>query len=101
MEFPVMLYRCPGPNQCQGGSFSHVAAVDQAEFDQRIADGWHASVPDALAPPPKPEPLPVADDAAPTRAELEAKAAELGIEVDGRWGDAKIAKLIADTLARA
>ena len=34
------------------------------------------------------------------RAELEAKAAELGIDVDGRWGDAKIAKLIADALTK-
>jgi hypothetical protein len=121
MQFPALLYRCPGPNQCQGGSFSHVAAADQAEYDQRITDGWYATVPDALNPPkpaavavapvegedmgltgllPAVEVAPPEDNAAPTRAELEAKAAEMGIKVDGRWSDAKIASLIADELAK-
>lgn len=125
-----MLYRCPGLHQCPGGTFSSIGANDQAEFNQRIAEGWHPTMPEAMSPP-KPEPVtggtslqtdgedlgiagllpdadsmtmpeqaPLADNTPPTRAELEAKAAELGITIDGRWRDAKIASLIAEALAK-
>lgn len=40
-----------------------------------------------------------ADDAAPTRAELEAKATELGIRFDGRTKDKKLGQLIQDRLS--
>jgi hypothetical protein len=40
----------------------------------------------------------VHDDAPPTRAELEAKATELGIRFDGRTGDKKLGQLIQDKL---
>lgn len=40
-------------------------------------------------------------EAATTREELEAKAAELGIEFDKRLGDKKLAALIADKLSLA
>ena len=39
------------------------------------------------------------DDAAPTRAELEAKANELGIRFDGRTKDKKLGQLIQDRLS--
>ena len=39
------------------------------------------------------------DDAAPTRAELEAKATELGIRFDGRTRDKKLGQLIQDKLS--
>lgn len=39
------------------------------------------------------------DDSAPTRAELEAKAKELGIRFDGRTGDKKLGQLIQDRLS--
>lgn len=39
------------------------------------------------------------DDAPPTRAELEAKAKELGIKFDGRTGDKKLGQLIQDKLS--
>lgn len=41
----------------------------------------------------------VNDDAAPTRAELEAKATELGIRFDGRTKDKKLGQLIQDRLS--
>ena len=40
----------------------------------------------------------VADDAPPTREELEAKATELGIKFDGRTKDKKLGQLIQDKL---
>lgn len=39
------------------------------------------------------------DNAAPTRAELEVKAKELGIRFDGRTGDKKLGQLIQDRLS--
>jgi hypothetical protein len=39
------------------------------------------------------------DDAAPNRAELEAKATELGIRFDGRTKDKKLGQLIQDRLS--
>jgi hypothetical protein len=39
------------------------------------------------------------DNAQPTRAELEAKAKELGIKFDGRTGDKKLGQLIQDKLS--
>ena len=40
----------------------------------------------------------MSDDAPPTRAELEQKAAELGIKFDGRWGDKRLGEAIAAAL---
>ena len=69
---------------------------DRATLDKRLAHGWSTSR-DGVAPKPSapvaaPEPPPedVSDDAPPTRAELEAKAAELGLKVDGRWSDRRL-----------
>jgi hypothetical protein len=39
------------------------------------------------------------DDASPTRAELEAKATDLGIKFDGRTKDKKLGQLIQDQLS--
>jgi hypothetical protein len=44
------------------------------------------------------DPEQIADDAPPTRAELEAKATELGIKFDGRTKDKKLGQLIQDKL---
>lgn len=85
---------------------------------KRVAEGWSTSKADALAPKPadaKPAdakpPVPVAaapavavdvsvdDDAPPTRAELEAKAAELGIKIDKRWSDKTLGERIESLLA--
>ena len=46
----------------------------------------------------QPVPVPVIEDAPPTRAELEAKATELKIRFDGRTRDKKLGQLIQDRL---
>ena len=53
----------------------------------------------AVVPVAEPEPEQIADDAPPTRAELEAKATELGIRFDGRTRDKKLGQLIQDRLS--
>ena len=119
--FPSIVYRSPGahfgPN---GKTYSYRGVADEDEMARALADGWFATLPDACSPPQKPvEPVeapiaaapaaksasdadeaPVpADDAPPTRAELKAKAAELGLEFDGRISDAKLIALIDAAVA--
>jgi len=58
---------------------------------------WREQV--KAAPAPAPDPEAVIDNAAPTRAELEAKATELGVRFDGRTKDKKLGQLIQDRLS--
>lgn len=94
LSFPTILYKVPGPHSGPGFTYDYAGASDQAAYDALKAQGWHDSLPEAVSPPvvepaapevASPEP---ADDAPPTRAELEAKANELGVKFDGRTSDA-------------
>lgn len=95
--FPRLVYRGPAV---------HLLVTDVAGFDAARADGWFASVPEAAAgrhddAPPEPhtpEPETPEDDAPPTRAELEQKAHELGVEFSPNIGDKKLAERIAEKL---
>lgn len=98
MSFPTLVYKCPGNHQCQGGTYNYKPVADQDELDALLADGWNKSLPDAMAPKQEIKPVIPADDAPPTRAELVAKAEELGIVFDKRIGDKKLGQLIKDKL---
>lgn len=103
-EFPRMMYQAGGPEAIHGGHFSTLVVHDATELDAALAGGWHLTTPEALAAnAPKPDldalAFNVDDDAPPTRAELEAKARELGVEFTARLGDAKLAERIAAALA--
>lgn len=104
MDFePTIVYKASGPHQRLGGTFDYKGVNTQEEFDTAIEAGWHADYAEMLnpkpkaAPEPEPEPEP-ANDAAPTRAELEQKANELGLKFDGRTGDKKLGEMIAEAL---
>jgi len=60
---------------------------------------WREKAQEAATATPEVEPEPIDDNAAPTRAELEAKATELGIRFDGRTKDKKLGQLIQDRLS--
>lgn len=96
MDFPTLVYRCPGPHFGPPGTTYVAEPVrDETELAAALSAGFFATLPEAveafLAPKPEPATDPaVDDDAPPTRAELEAKAVELGLKVDGRWGDARL-----------
>ena len=94
-EFPQMLYRVPGSEPIHGGMFATLVVGSADERAAAIADGWALSTEEAKAPKPV-DP----DDSPPTRAELEQKAAELGIKVDGRWSDRKLRDTIAAALEK-
>ena len=95
MSFPTMVYRCPGLHPGPfGKSYNTLGVDDEAALAAAIADGWHKTLPEAcgvVADVP-------ADDAPPTRAELEEQATSLGIRFDGRTPDARLLRLISDNL---
>mgnify|MGYP003431494799 FL=1 len=91
VDFPRMTYRAGGPWVLESGAYSLRLVADADDLQAATADGWHLdqyAARDAAA----------ADAAQPTRAELEQKAAELSIKVDGRWSDRKLRDVIAAAL---
>lgn len=91
-RFPMGLYRAGGDVLVDGLLFSVLIVQGEADHKLALADGWHETASAALA---AAEP---ADDAPPTREELEAKATELGVKFDGRWGDKRLSDAIAAKL---
>lgn len=94
-----MLYKAPGPHLCDGSMVDYIV-VPLDLVDDTLALGWFATIPEALAAaagPAESDDVP-ADDAPVTRAELEAKATELGLKFDGRTSDAKLLAKIDEAL---
>ena len=90
MEFPRLVYR---------SASVYELAEDSEQHDKLLSEGWFASVPEALAPKaPEKAKVEPEDNGPATRAELEAKATELGIKFDGRTKDAGLTKLIEQAL---
>lgn len=101
------LYRCPGSNADKiDPSFTwDTVCVEDDEVPAMLNAGWFKSIAEAWAsraevvqPVPEAPAVVPADDAPPTRAELERKAKELGIKFDGRTGDKRLAALIAEAV---
>lgn len=88
---PRLVYRNNGPHLRPGGSFDYKLVSDEADHSEALESGWFDTLPEALDANP--------ETAAPTRAELEAKALELGLKFDGRTGDRKLAAAIESALA--
>jgi hypothetical protein len=95
MDFPRFVFRSPGSLVVDGGDVSQSLCEDNKQRTALLADGWHDSIPDALADY-------VADDqeedAPPTRDEMLEQAAELGITVDKRWSDKTLLAKITEAL---
>lgn len=107
IEFPALVYKAKGKHIRPHGTYDFVGVNNAEELAQKLSEGWFESLEAAINPPKltvsneKPAIEPVVDDnSPPTREELEAKAAELGIKVDGRHSDKKIAQLIDEALAK-
>ena len=105
MDFPTLVYRCPGPHDGPPGTtYKAEPVADASELAAALSAGWFATLPEAVEAflSPKPQVASeTADEAQPTRAELEAKAAELGIKVDKRWGDKRLMQEIVTALEAA
>ena len=107
-QFPRMLYRVaakpgPGVEPMHGGLFASFIVHDEDGQEQAISEGWSLTTVDAVAFQVKAKAdadaamvAKIEDaDAQPTRAELEQKAGEMGIKVDGRWSDRKLRDVIS------
>ena len=94
MDLPTILYRCPGPYSRPGGTYALLPVADEQALAEAERNGWCRTMPEAIAGKPTVEEV-VPDDAPPTRQELEQRATELGIKVDGRWSDSRLAAEIA------
>lgn len=91
-----MLYRAGGAVELQDGLYDTRIVHSEDEEREALAEGWCLTPADARA---ADEPQqPPGDDEPPTREELEAKARELGLRFDGRWGDRRLADAIAEKL---
>jgi len=90
MQFPALVFQDKGPHQRAGGTYSYLSVEDDSDFNIAIANGWFATLPEAIA---------GMDNSQPTRQELEAKGLELGIKFDGRTSDRKLNELITLALA--
>jgi len=96
MSYPRFVFKNGGPLQRAGGSYGHLLVQDETEHAAAVKAGWFETLPEAIEG--KVESTVEPDDAPPTRAELEAKATELGIKFDRRLGDKRLAELIREHL---
>lgn len=113
MREATMLYRAPGSHELHGVMVDYTV-VDASAVPEMLAAGWCLSpieaadaavTAHAAANPPSEAFVALMEDSAamnydapPTRAELEAKALELGIRFDGRTSDKKLGALISASL---
>lgn len=110
-DFPRMVYQAGGTEEIHGGRFATNIVNDQDELDAALAGGWHLTTPEAKAAAEKPVDASAAgagagaadndkdDNAPPTRDELKAKAAELGLTFPGNVSNVKLAEMIDAALA--
>lgn len=128
MEFPNLVYRCPGTYQCPGGTFAYKSVQDEVQLAKALAEGWFATLPEAIegkkvatetetpdsetearfdaAIAPETATLAdcqagqqeAADNAPPTRAELQQKAKKLALKFDSRTSDKKLGDMITTAL---
>jgi hypothetical protein len=111
--YPCHVYCSPGPYQTatKAPTWGCKTVNDAAEHHAALCDGWHDTMQSAIesAGNAKPSrranvssPMPSVnveqDNSAPTRAEMETKAAELGIKFDGRTGDKRLLERINEAL---
>lgn len=95
MNFPTLVYKCPGDHQRTGGTYGYLGVGDAAGLSLALSSGWFLTLPEAIAG--KADEL--VDDSAPTREEMAIKAVELGIKFDGRTTDKALAEKIELALA--
>jgi len=102
----LLVYRCPGTHEGPVISWSSQLVQSDAALAAALAAGWHRTLPEAYAAHAAPTRILAAvdedqtydDEAPPTREEMIAKAAELGMAVDKRWSDKTLATRILEAM---
>jgi|SRR6185369_14455030 len=49
MDFPRLVFQVPGNQQRPGGTYGHLLVESQAQFDAALDEGFHETVPEAIA----------------------------------------------------
>lgn len=119
MDYPALVYRCPGAHfGPDGTTYDSLGVSDDEQLLAALADGWAESLVKAVSIYLHPvkfdesmgnavsdvdaaevEEINEGDELAPpTREELEEKANELGIKFDGRTTDRKLLEKIEEVL---
>lgn len=104
MDYPRFVYRKAQGKREDRSAFDTLLVHNDDARAAALKDGWSDDVVSALTPKDQPAASAddvgnvVGDDLPPTRAELEAKAVELGLKFDGRTSDRKLGLLIAEAL---
>lgn len=103
-EFPTIVYRTPGPYRGpKGATYDYRGIADQSALQDALGDGWHLTLPDAIA---GVQARAVVAEMAEaqeaieaiteeTREALEAKAKALGVSFNSRTSDATLIQRIA------
>jgi hypothetical protein len=99
-QFPTLVYKGKGPHSRAGGTYDYTGADNEADLEAKLADGWFATLPEAIDAHDNPVVVKSDDTAPPTRKELEAKAKELGIKFDKKTTDAELGAAIAAALVK-
>ena len=96
MDFPKIVYKCPGPHFGPSGTtYQSVGVSNQKDFDLMLKDGWHKSLPDAV------KSISIAEEltySTISREEMLQQAKKLGIKVDNRWSDDTLLQKINDLM---
>lgn len=122
MEYPVMVYRCPGANFGPNGTtYDSLGVDDEEQLRASLINGWEKSLIEAVSnyldagkrDESVVDVMPGVDaghaeegneadqgdaNSPPTREELEQKANELGIKFDGRTTERKLLEKIEEAL---
>jgi len=98
-QFPTLVYKGKGPHSRAGGTYDYAAANDQTDLDNKLADGWFTTLPEAIDAQDKPV-VKSDDTTPPTRKELETKAKELAIKFTTKTTDAELSAAITAALAK-
>lgn len=99
-QFPTLVYKGEGPHSRAGGTYDYAAANDQTDLDVKLADGWFATLPEAINAQDNPVATKSEDLSPPTRKELETKAKELSIKFTAKTTDAELSAAITAVLAK-
>lgn len=116
----TIVYRCPGRHLITNGITFDTWGIDLVDLDKALSEGWHETVPAAIetftasaAPTESPQVEAVVgevveaaapeaeDNAPPTREEMLAQAALLGLKVDKRWSDETLLAKVNAAMAPA
>lgn len=100
-EYPKMLYRAGGTEEIHGHQLATITVHDEDEERMALADGWHLTSTEAVDADKTARAGGTSDDnGPPTRDELKAKAAELGLTYKHNISNAALAELVATALPK-